>query len=53
MPGAKYPKHENFTCFGLNLENEDYLSKIDLKWLILAYKNEKNKDIFLNLDFIV
>jgi len=51
MPGAKYPKHENFTCFGLNLENEDYLSKIDLKWLILAYKNEKNKDIFFKSGF--
>ena len=51
MPGAKYPKHENFTCYGLNLENEQYLSKIDLKWLILAYKNEKNKDNFFKSGF--
>ena len=51
MPGAKYPKHENLTCYGLNLENEDYLSKIDLKWLILAYKNEKNKDNFFKSGF--
>ena len=51
MPGAKYPKHENLTCYGLNLENEEYLSKIDLKWLILAYKNEKNKDNFFKSGF--
>ena len=51
MPGAKYPKHENLTCYGLNLENEEYLSKIDLKWLILAYKNEKNKDNFFKFGF--
>ena len=51
MPGAKYPKHENLTCYGLNLENEEHLSKIDLKWLILAYKNEKNKDNFFKSGF--
>ena len=51
MPGAKYPKHENLTCYGLNLENEEHLSKIDLKWLILAYKNEKNKDDFFKSGF--
>ncbi len=51
MPGAKYPKHENLTCYGLNLENEEYLSKINLKWLILAYKNEKNKDNFFKSGF--
>ena len=51
MLGAKYPKHENLTCYGLNLENEEYLSKIDLKWLILAYKNEKNKDNFFKSGF--
>ena len=51
MPGAKYPKHENLTCYGLNHENEEYLSKIDLKWLILAYKNEKNKDNFFKSGF--
>ena len=51
MPGAKYPKHENLTCYGLNLENEEYLSKIDLKWLILAYKNEKNKENFFKSGF--
>ena len=51
MPGAKYPKYENLTCYGLNLENEEHLSKIDLKWLILAYKNEKNKDNFFKSGF--
>ena len=51
MRGAKYPKYENLTCYGLNLENEEYLSKIDLKWLILAYKNEKNKDNFFKSGF--
>ena len=46
MKGAKYPKFENILCNGYNLENEKYLSKINLRWLILAYKKEKNKEGF-------
>ena len=51
MSGAKYPKFENLNCNGLNLENEKYLSKINLEWLILAYNKEKNKDNFFKSGF--
>ena len=48
MSGAKYPKFENQICNGFSLKNEKYLSEINLKWLILAYEKEKNKDNFFN-----
>jgi len=51
MTGAKYPKFENILCNGYNLENEKYLSKINLRWLILAYKKEKNKETFFRSGF--
>ena len=51
MKGAKYPKFENILCNGYNLENEKYLSKINLRWLILAYKKEKNKETFFRSGF--
>ena len=34
-----------------NLKNEDYLSKISLKWLILGYNNEKDKENFFRSGF--
>ena len=37
-PGSKYPKHENKTCYGVNLENHSFLSKINLDWLIHIIK---------------
>ena len=51
MSGAKYPKFENQICNGFNLKNEEYLSEINLKWLILAYEKEKNKDNFFKSGF--
>jgi uncharacterized protein YbbC (DUF1343 family) len=51
MYGAKYPKFENEVCKGYNLKNEDYLSKVSLKWLILAYNNEKDKENFFRSGF--
>ena len=46
MPGAKHPKHINSKCYGLDLRKHKKLSEINLKWLILAYKNSKNKTSF-------
>lgn len=36
--GAKYPKHESKTCYGLNLSDYNRLSEINLDWLIDAYQ---------------
>ena len=50
-PGSKYPKHENKTCYGVNLENHSFLSKINLDWLITAYNQTSNKENFFNSFF--
>lgn len=50
-PGSKYPKHENKTCVGKNLENYPYLSSINLNWLIESYNQTNNKEDFFNSFF--
>ena len=50
-PGSKYPKHENKTCVGKNLESQPYLSSINLKWLIESYNQTYNKEEFFNSFF--
>lgn len=39
--GAKYPKHENKTCFGNDLRNLERLNTIDLQWLISSFNASK------------
>lgn len=50
-PGSKYPKHENKTCVGKNLEHYPYLSSINLNWLIESYNQTNNKEDFFNSFF--
>ena len=50
-PGSKFPKHENKTCTGRNLENYPYLSSINLSWLIESFKQTSNKEDFFNSFF--
>ena len=50
-PGSKYPKHENKTCVGKNLENYPYLNSINLNWLIESYNQTNNKESFFNSFF--
>jgi len=50
-PGSKFPKHENSTCFGKNLNNYPYLNYINLSWLIEAYNQTNNKEDFFNSFF--
>ena len=47
-PGSKFPKHENKTCTGKNLENYPYLRSINLNWLIESFKQTSNKEDFFN-----
>jgi uncharacterized protein YbbC (DUF1343 family) len=49
--GAKSPKHQNKLCFGENLSQQQMTSKIELKWLIKAYQNSREKDVFFNTFF--
>jgi uncharacterized protein YbbC (DUF1343 family) len=51
--GAKYPKHENKECYGLDLRNEKIFNSLDLTLLIQFYKRYKDKDhFFLENNFI-
>tara|TARA_B110000037_G_scaffold184203_1_gene212876 strand:- start:1074 stop:2294 length:1221 start_codon:yes stop_codon:yes gene_type:complete len=51
--GAKYPKHENKSCFGLDLRNEKIYNSLDLTLLIQFYNSYKDKDhFFLENNFI-
>ena len=50
-PGSKFPKHENSTCFGKNLNNYPYLNSLNLSWLIEAYNQTNNKEDFFNSFF--
>ena len=47
--GSSKPKHENKVCFGVDLRNKElYLNKLELNWLISAYRDSENQDDFFN-----
>ena len=51
--GSKYPKHQNTLCNGLILDfeltaEEPFLGKVELKWIVEAYKDHSKKDQFFN-----
>ncbi|MBT8258044.1 MAG: DUF1343 domain-containing protein [Bacteroidia bacterium] len=50
--GAKYPKHENKLCYGMNLAEASDLKRIDLSWLVEAYHGTNDKSDFFNSFFI-
>ena len=46
--GAKSPKHLGKTCFGKDLSDYPRLDRINLEWLIEAYKNTPDQKVFFN-----
>ena len=45
--GSKYPKHKNIECFGTDLRFQDnYLTDINLNWIINSYNNCPYKEKF-------
>ena len=53
MPGAKYPKHENKKCKGLDLTTFSpseirQKARLDLSWLLQFYQLNTNKPAFFN-----
>jgi uncharacterized protein YbbC (DUF1343 family) len=46
--GAKYPKFKGELCYGKDLRKIKKLDKVELKWLIEAYKESTNKSTFFN-----
>ena len=46
--GAKYPKHQDKLCYGMDLSQTKRLNRLDLNYLIEAYQATENKDEFFN-----
>lgn len=46
--GSKSPKHNGELCHGLDLRETPRMHKVDLGWLIDAYRNHGRKDKFFN-----
>jgi uncharacterized protein YbbC (DUF1343 family) len=46
--GSKNPKFKGETCYGIDLSSEEFLSKIQLNYLIDAYEKFPNKEEFFN-----
>lgn len=44
--GAKHPKHENETCYGMDLRKAPMQNGINLAWLIDAYQHTSSKKDF-------
>lgn len=44
--GAKNPRFNGEICYGEDLSDTDFLSEINLEWLIRAYNNYEGKDPF-------
>ena len=46
--GSKKPKFNGSKCHGKDLRASDNLSEINIQWLINAYSNYPNKEVFFN-----
>ena len=51
--GAKYPKHKEKLCYGIDLRETEHLSKLDLSFLIDAYKQTPKKEKFFGKTFTI
>jgi uncharacterized protein YbbC (DUF1343 family) len=49
--GSKKPKFNDEKCYGKDLRNEEYLSEINISWVIEAYNAYPDKDKFFNKFF--
>jgi uncharacterized protein YbbC (DUF1343 family) len=45
-PGAKRPKHEGKTCYGIDLRKGNGLNNINLDWLIRSYQKYEGDNFF-------
>ncbi|MEL6811766.1 MAG: DUF1343 domain-containing protein [Bacteroidota bacterium] len=48
--GSKYPKHQGTVCNGLDLRNAPKMSRVDLTWIIDAYRNHSKKEDFFHTE---
>lgn len=50
--GAKDPMNNGKLCYGENLTQEPPVNKLELKWLLKAYRQSKNKEKFFTNFFV-
>ncbi|MGG5578426.1 exo-beta-N-acetylmuramidase NamZ family protein [Myroides sp. C15-4] len=50
--GAKDPMNNGKLCYGENLTQESPVNKLELKWLLKAYRQSKNKEKFFTNFFV-
>lgn len=50
--GAKDPMNNGKLCYGENLSQESPVNKLELKWLLKAYRQSKNKEKFFTNFFV-
>ncbi len=46
--GAKFPKHQDEICYGMDLRENSELRGINLFWLVEAYHSTSDKSVFFN-----
>ncbi len=51
--GSKYPKENGKLCYGVDLQNEKKLDKIDLQWLLDAYQKTPKTEKFFGSTFTI
>ncbi|WP_041383367.1 exo-beta-N-acetylmuramidase NamZ domain-containing protein [Polaribacter sp. MED152] len=51
--GAKYPKHRNQLCYGVDLSHTKKISAINLEWLIDAYQKTPKTEKFFGSTFTI
>ena len=51
--GAKYPKHKDKECNGIDLRNENRLDKVDIQWIVDAYEKTPKTEKFFGETFTI
>ena len=51
--GAKYPKHKNKLCNGIDLRENEHLNRLDLSFLMDAYKRTPKTEKFFGKTFTI
>lgn len=46
--GSKYPKEEGKVCYGKDLSKAPRINEVSLQWILDAYNNTTDKNIFFN-----
>ncbi|MGB0891897.1 MAG: exo-beta-N-acetylmuramidase NamZ family protein [Flavobacteriaceae bacterium] len=51
--GSKYPKHKNKLCYGVDLRDNEHLNRLDLSFLMDAYKRTPETEKFFGDTFTI